>query len=440
VSTLPSGWAEARLGDVVEFVRGVTYKKQQASDRPGPGLVPLVRATNVQSELVLDGEFVFVPKSVVRPEQFLQIGDIIVASSSGSISVVGKSAVLRRQWWGGFGAFCTVLRPKPGIDPAYVGEYVASPVVRGRWSSLAAGTSINNLKRQHFEETVVPVAPIEEQRRIVAVIEEQFSRLDAGVALLQRATRNLKRMRSAVLWAAFAAAWPTEHLVDVTDPHRPICYGILKPRTTGDLVIPYVEVRSIRGGQIDGSVLHRTTQKLHDEFRRSELRADDVVLAIRGSFDRAAVVPAELDGANVSRDVARIAPAAALEPTFLAYYLGGPHAYDYFSRAARGVGVRGVNISDLRQMPVPIPSLARQRDTVAEIDRSLSVITAMSMEIDAALRRSVALRRAMLGQAFSGQLAAQDSSDEPAAILLERIAFARESEPKVSRRRRKVPA
>ena len=60
-------------------------------------------------------------------------------------------------------------------------------------------------------------------------------------------------------------------------------------------MIPYVEVRSIRNGHIDTDALHRTTQTLHDEFRRSELRAGDVVLADTRSFDRAAVVPTDLE-------------------------------------------------------------------------------------------------------------------------------------------------
>jgi type I restriction enzyme S subunit len=187
VSGLPTGWADARLEDIVSLVRGVTYKKEQAKAMAGPGLVPVIRATNVKSELKLDQDLIFVPEAAVRPEQRLQVGDIVVASSSGSISVVGKSAMLRGRWNGAFGAFCTVLRPKPGVDARYVGNYVASPTVRTRWSSLAAGTNINNLKREHFAETAVPLPPFPEQRRIVAAIEEQFSRIDASGDLVERA-------------------------------------------------------------------------------------------------------------------------------------------------------------------------------------------------------------------------------------------------------------
>ena len=231
-------------------------------------------------------------------------------------------------------------------------------------------------------------------------------------------------MSRAVLWSAFKDTWPTKPLVQVTDAQRPICYGILKPKTTGDLVVPYVEVRSIDSGRIETAALPRTTLALHEEFKRSELRSGDVVLAIRGSWDRAAVVPPELDGANVSRDVARIAPEPELDPGFLSHYLASPRAVRFFAGAARGVGVRGVNIGDLRSMPVPVPSPGEQRKAVSEIERSLSLVASLEAEITAALRRSRSLRVSVLSAAFAGRLTTQDPNDEPASALLEQIAAA----------------
>jgi type I restriction enzyme S subunit len=235
---------------------------------------------------------------------------------------------------------------------------------------------------------------------------------------------------------AFSVDARYEQLGDITNQDRPICYGILKPKTTGELLVPYVEVRSIVRRKIDLAGLHRTTRELHAEFRRSELRAGDVVLAIRGSFDRAAVVPAALEGANVSRDVARIAPLPELDPTYLAYFLGSPAAFAAFTAAARGVAVRGVNIGDLRKLRVPMPSLDVQRRIVAEIDEHLSLIDALRAAVGSAQRRSAALRRAILERAFRGELVPQDPNDEPAAVLLERIRAERAAAPKPQRQKR----
>jgi type I restriction enzyme S subunit len=297
-----------------------------------------------------------------------------------------------------------------------------------------SSVTVKHLSSRTVQDLPLPLPPLNEQRRIVAAIEEQLSRLDAADESLAQARRKVKAFRRAALLNGFNGAWPRVPLSDVTDPARPICYGILKPKTVGDLQVQYVEVRSIKNGRVDVESLHRTTRALHDEFKRSELRAGDVVLAIRGSFDRAAVVPDQLEGANVSRDVARIAPLAVLDPRYLAHYLGGPAAYGYFAAVARGVAVRGVNIGDLRSMHIPLPPLEEQRRIVAEVEERLSVIDAMRASIERAERRSRALRRSILERAFRGELVPQDPSDEPASVLLERIRAERDAAPKRSKR------
>jgi len=88
----PGSWTRVRLGDICEVVRGVTYKKDQASEQPAKGKVPILRATNIQdSALVLDSDLVYVPSDVVSEGQMLQVGDIVVATSSGSKHLVGKT-------------------------------------------------------------------------------------------------------------------------------------------------------------------------------------------------------------------------------------------------------------------------------------------------------------------------------------------------------------
>jgi restriction endonuclease S subunit len=86
-------------------------------------------------------DMVYVPKRVVKAQQFLKLNDIFLAASSGSISVVGKSAQVVKTNGETFGAFCAVIRPNK-IHPKFLSYWVQSPEIRDHWSATAKGTNI----------------------------------------------------------------------------------------------------------------------------------------------------------------------------------------------------------------------------------------------------------------------------------------------------------
>lgn len=88
----------------------------------------------------------------------------------------------------------------------------------------------------------------------------------------------------------------------------------------------------------------------------------------------------------------------------------------------------------LKLLPVVVPPVEEQSRIVAEVERQLTFLDACERASDAELTRSAALRRSVLKSAFEGRLVPQDPSDEPAALLLDRIRAARAASPKPARR------
>ena len=161
----------AAVGDISEQVRGVTYAKNEASAVPRSGYSPMLRANNIGEHGLLVDDLVFVPNTRISPKQRIVPNDVVVAASSGSLSVVGKTTQVRTGFSGGFGAFCKVLRPGPDIDPYYFGHYFKTASYRRLVSQLASGLNINNLKKEHLDNLQIPIPPLAEQKRIAGILD-----------------------------------------------------------------------------------------------------------------------------------------------------------------------------------------------------------------------------------------------------------------------------
>src|SRR5947209_1869910 len=108
---LPDGWSEASGMDIFDLIRGVSYQKQDAHGQSADGLVPILRANNIQDASIVTDDLVFVPKKYVSRDQMLRPGDVVVATSSGSRHIVGKTAAAGEKHTNlSFGAFCAVAR------------------------------------------------------------------------------------------------------------------------------------------------------------------------------------------------------------------------------------------------------------------------------------------------------------------------------------------
>lgn len=206
----------ARVGDVAEQVRGVTYGKEEASTASLPGYLPVLRAGNITDEGLVFRDLVFVQAERISNKQKIRCHDVVIAASSGSLDVVGKAAPALADFEGGFGAFCKVLRPNSKVYPAYFAHFFKTQEYRRRVSALAAGANINNLRNEHLDEMLIPLPPLPQQRRIAEVLD----RAEALRAKRRAALAQLDTLTQALFLDLFGDAgenpkhWPVQPVSD----------------------------------------------------------------------------------------------------------------------------------------------------------------------------------------------------------------------------------
>ncbi|MBI5195937.1 MAG: restriction endonuclease subunit S [Nitrospirae bacterium] len=169
---LPKGWKWVKLGEVCEFVRGVTFDKSEVSKEIRNNYLPVLRAGNIKSSLDTVNDLLWVTEKQISDKQKLQVGDIVVCMSSGSSDVVGKTAQLKYPFIGSFGAFCGVIRAKNKEQIDYVAYWLGSSAYYKWRDGQARGVNIQNLKFSNFETIQIPLPPLPTQHKIVEILEE----------------------------------------------------------------------------------------------------------------------------------------------------------------------------------------------------------------------------------------------------------------------------
>jgi type I restriction enzyme, S subunit len=216
------------------------------------------------------------------------------------------------------------------------------------------------------------------------LLVEQTPAEGAAVEMLREiiSRRNAIKPGSTTAQPFEAAEPPTAHPIPrtwtwaplevVTHPSRLIRYGILMPGPDQTDGPRYVKVRNMKNGEIDVASLPRTTPEIYAKYAGAALGKGDLLISIRGSYGGVALVPDEIEGANITQDSARIAP-FGIDRKFLFYMLQSPLCQRFFASVAKGAAVQGINIGDLRRAPIPLAPLREQRRIVAKVDQLLKM-------------------------------------------------------------------
>lgn len=157
------------VSEISKQIRGVSYKPENLHDTLDSNAVVLLRANNIDDGKINFDDIVYIDKSKVSKEQYLQKGDILVCASSGSKQLVGKAASVDFDRECTFGAFCKVVRPIPEMAD-YLGAYFQSSIYRSRMSEVAIGANINNIRNEHIAALDVPIRTPAENAKIVQII------------------------------------------------------------------------------------------------------------------------------------------------------------------------------------------------------------------------------------------------------------------------------
>lgn len=465
-----AGWPRVSLGDLGELYCGQS-PASNAVNAEGHG-VPYVSGPEQW-----DGAILHLGKWTTDPRRVVPAGCVFVTVKGAGVGTVfpGVEAAIGRDIY--------AFKPNEKADARFVEHalrHTVAEVVR-----LARG-DIPGLSKPQLLEHAIALPSVEDQRATVAEIEKQFTRLDAGIAALDRAQTNLKRYRTAVLKAACEGRLvPHEATLARRDarsyetgdqllnrvllerrqrwsgrgryaeaslpegaelPSIPVGWawttldaiaeikgGITKDqkrKPSGARAVPYLRVANVQRGYLDLSEM-KEILATKEEIAELALRPGDILFNEGGDRDKlgrgwvwSGQIPVCIHQNHVFR--ARLYD-HALQPQFVSWYANWLGQKFFFDKGKHTTNLASISMSKLRLLPIPVPPPAEQIRIVVEVERFLSVIDALEVALDANVLRASRLRESILHRAFSGGLSrAHTAASTPStAVSPQRRHFAR---------------
>jgi type I restriction enzyme S subunit len=431
MTELKAGWAWARLGDLGLWTGGGTPSKAVASYWAGD--IPWVSPKDMKVDRIRDAKDHITPQAVDQSStNLLPAGSVLVVTRSGilrhslPVAVADTEVAVNQD--------LKALRPFGDIDPDYVAWILRASAEAILHDCSKAGTTVSNIDTRRLLNFSVPLAPVNEQRRIVAAIEEQFVRLDAAEAALVQALRRLDVLRISAVESALFGDWPVRTLGEVCDKPQ---YGWTTKANQAGSGLKLVRTTDISAGRIEWDKVPFCSRVPEDPSKYL-LNDGDLVISRAGSVGLGALI-VDPPAAVFASYLVRFRPSIQVDARYLACVLLSSSYQQQINASAVGIALQNVNAKKLAAIRLPVPPVDEQCRIASDIERQLSLIDRMRVALTAAQRRSEALRHSILERAFRGELVTQDPTDEHACVLLERI-VAEQAANGPKRRRRKVPA
>ena len=374
---LPEGWRWVRLGEVAD----VAYGKANPG---GSGTVPVVGSGGIYS---------------YTSQPLVDYPTVVI----GRKGTAGEARFIEQPCWPSDTTF--FLRWKKEIEPRWVAFWfgISKP------SPTGTSATLPSIRRQDLKDHPIPLPPLDEQRRIVARIEELIERVREAKRLRQQAKEDAERLWQSTLAETFPRpgaepppGWRWVRLGEV-------CLPTERRDPTKDSSAPFIYVDISAVDNAEGKIVSPRELLGQDAPSRARkvIHSGDVIFATtRPYLKKVAIVGPEIDGQICSTGFCVLrANRRVVEPGFLFYLCRSDLVVAQLSdNNMRGASYPAVTDRDVYEALIPLPPLDEQRRIVAHLEalrEKIKILKEIQATTDAELQR---LEQAILDSAFRGEL------------------------------------
>ena len=400
---MKAGWQVKKLGDVCETGSGGTPLKSKKEYYEG-GNIPWLLSGEVSQGEINDARNFITQKGLENSSAKLFPRDTVLVAMYGATA--GQVGILRIEAATNQ-AVCGIF-PNHNFIPEFIYYVLLSK--KDALVSQATGNAQPNISQIKIRSLPIPIPPLAEQERLVAILDEAFAGIDAAKANAEQNLNNARALFDGYLAQVFSQrgeGWVERRLNKIST----VLSGFSFKSSDFSLrnVVPSIKITNVGVREFimeTDSLLPGHFLETYSDF---SVPAGSIVIALTRSIIsgglKVAIVPVEYDGALLNQRVAAInADESIVLQQFLYKYLCTQSVIDYVEKQANTLMQPNLSINALRDLAIPFPPLPDQQAIVAKLD----ALSAETKKLEAVYRQKIAaldeLKQSLLHQAFTGEL------------------------------------
>lgn len=382
------GWEPRRLGSAVTLVMGQAPAGSDCN-RDGIG-TPFVKVGEFGLERPVVREWTTDPKKMARKTDVLIC---VVGATCGKINLGADCAI---------GRSVAAIRPKVGIiDQRFLWYFMQGKVDEMRQGSQGAAQTVIN--REMINELLIPLPPIDEQRRIVAVLDKAFAGIATATANAQKNLTNARALFEAHLGEVFSSQnseWRDTKIGEISD----VSYGFTEKASFAPVGPKFLRITDIQDGEVSWENVPSCPISPKD-YQRQKLEDGDIVFARTGATTgKSFLVRFPPDAVAASYLIRLRVVKPDVLPEFVQLFFQTPQYWAAVSAGTSGSAQGGFNASKLADMRLPVPPFEEQRKATEKLKIANVQRLELQKVYDKKLQALNQLKQSFLQKAFAGEL------------------------------------
>jgi len=395
------GWEIKKLGDVCDVIGGGTPSKGNIKFYNGNIYWATVR--DMKGDYISETEHKITIDAVKQSStNVISKGNVVIATrvGLGKVCLIENDTAINQDLRG------IVPKKKSEISIGYLFQWLKS--ISHLIIEEGTGATVQGVKLPFIKDLPIPLPPLPEQQRIVAILDEAFAAIAKAKANAQQNLQNAKELFESYLQGVFENGnWETKTIQEVTKVINGYAFASRDFKSTN--TIKSIKITNVGVKEFLEEADNYLPEKFKDTLKAVQVKEGNIVIALTRTIISAglkvAVVPKSYDGALVNQRVAALVPnEKIINQRYLYNFFTTDGVAKYVLAHVNTLMQPNLSINDLKNLAVPCPSLKTQQTIVQKLDALSAETKKLGSIYQQKINDLEELKKSVLQKAFSGEL------------------------------------